>query len=449
MKRILYSIIFVLLFISQQMYAQWENTGTVTADSVSVVWKPSMDISMRLDLSDLYIKPDQSVEIIPLLQGSKDTVQLPRILVNGRVRHLIYKREGEAGYADYLRVVRRHNGTAQYIDYSTWVVAEKWMDGANLALITDLCGCGWRSLADKQMTLAEVKAPKYEPLLTYIAPMKEEVKTREKSGRAYLDFPVNKTNIYPDYRNNPLELWKIRATIDSVRTDPYATITEVSIKGYASPEGSYSNNARLAQGRAATLSEYVRNLYHFDGVRFTVMSEPEDWQGLEERIMASVLPDKEELLAIIRNPRLADPDEREQVLKRLNKGEPYRYLLQNIYPALRHSDYVVKYTIRNFTVEEAKVLLYTDPRQLSLDEMYRVAKTYETGSKEFNAVFEISVRLYPDDPVSNLNAANTALLRKDPVAAAGYLQKAAPGKEKELAETALKELEKYLKETEQ
>lgn len=128
MKRILYSIIFVLLFISQQMYAQWENTGTVTADSVSVVWKPSMDISMRLDLSDLYIKPDQSVEIIPLLQGSKDTVQLPRILVNGRVRHLIYKREGEAGHADYLRVVRRHNGTAQYIDYSTWVIAEKWME---------------------------------------------------------------------------------------------------------------------------------------------------------------------------------------------------------------------------------------------------------------------------------------------------------------------------------
>lgn len=71
MKRILYSIIFVLLFISQQMYAQWENTGTVTADSVSVVWKPSMDISMRLDLSDLYIKPDQSVEIIPLRKGAR------------------------------------------------------------------------------------------------------------------------------------------------------------------------------------------------------------------------------------------------------------------------------------------------------------------------------------------------------------------------------------------
>lgn len=50
MKRILYSIIFVLLFISQQMYAQWENTGTVTADSVSVVWKPSMDIKHEAGL---------------------------------------------------------------------------------------------------------------------------------------------------------------------------------------------------------------------------------------------------------------------------------------------------------------------------------------------------------------------------------------------------------------
>ena len=107
----------------------------------------------------------QSYRKCLMLQGSKDTVQLPRILVNGRVRHLIYKREGEAGHADYLRVVRRHNGTAQYIDYSTWVVAEKWMDGAKLALITDLCGYGWRSLADRQMTLAEVKAPKYGPNL--------------------------------------------------------------------------------------------------------------------------------------------------------------------------------------------------------------------------------------------------------------------------------------------
>ena len=47
-----------------------------------------------------------------------------------------------------------------------------------------------------------------------------------------------------------MELRAIRETIESVRNDKYATITEVYIKGYASPEGTYANNAYLAENRA-------------------------------------------------------------------------------------------------------------------------------------------------------------------------------------------------------
>lgn len=107
----------------------------------------------------------------------------------------------------------------------------------------------------------------------------------------------------------------------------------------------------------------------------------------------------------------------------ISGGDVYRFMLREWFPALRHSDYLVKYTIRNFTVEEAKELIYTDPRQLSLEEMYRVAQSYEPGTPEFNEVFEIAVRMYPDDPVSNLNAANAALMRRDAEAAHRYLQK--------------------------
>ena len=84
-------------------------------------------------------------------------------------------------------------------------------------------------------------------------------------------------------------------------------------------------------------------------------------------------------------------------------------LLRDIYPALRHSDYAVRYTIRSFTVEEARELIYSDPRQLSLNEMFRVAQTMEPGSDAYREVFEIAVRMYPEDPVSNLNAALTAI----------------------------------------
>lgn len=412
---------------------------------MQVKWKPAIDIGMKIDLSDLYVDAENSVEITPLLAGKQDTLELPRILVNGRTRHLIYLRDKKRLYRNYITILRRQNGKTQYTDYSTSVLAEPWMDGANLLLATELCGCDWKHIGSPEwMKVAQLNAPKYEPLLSYIVPPKEEVKRRAKSGRAYIDFPVNLIVIYPEYRNNTHELMKIQGTIDSVRNDPYATITEVHIKGFASPEGGYAHNVWLARERAKALAEHTRKLYQFpDVVRFSVESEPEDWEGLRKMIEASNLPRKEEMLKVVCDSTLADLDLREEKLKRV-AGSTYTYLLHNFYPALRHSDYTVHYTIRNFTTEEAKELLYTDPRQLSLEEMFRVAQTYETGSKEFCEVFEIAVRLYPDDPACNLNAANTALTRRDAEAARRYLAKAQPGKEKEMALEALKQLESFL-----
>ena len=99
-------------------------------------------------------------------------------------------------------------------------------------------------------------------------------------------------------------------------------------------------------------------------------------------------------------------------------------MLDNIFPALRHSDYEVSYTIRPFTVEEASQLIKTKPQQLSLNEMFLVAQTYEPGSADFNEVFEVAVRMYPEDETANLNAAVIALRRDDQQAAARYLAKA-------------------------
>ena len=97
----------------------------------------------------------------------------------------------------------------------------------------------------------------------------------------------------------------------------------------------------------------------------------------------------------------------------------------------------MEYNIRNFTVDEALDIIYRDPSQLSLEEMHRVALTYPAGSDEFKEVFEIAVRMYPDDPVSNLNAANIALQNRQADKARRYLAKAAPSAQKELAEAIL------------
>ena len=118
-----------------------------------------------------------------------------------------------------------------------------------------------------------------------------------------------------------------------------------------------------------------------------------------------------------------DPDAKEAKIKR-TYPEEYRFLLQNCYPALRHTDYRIDYTIRSFSdVEEIKRIMQTQPQKLSLNEFYLVAQTYEPGSVEFNDVFETAVRMYPNEEIANLNAANSAMQRKDVENAKRYLQK--------------------------
>lgn len=56
--------------------------------------------------------------------------------------------------------------------------------------------------------------------------------------------------------------------------------------------------------------------------------------------------------------------------------------------------------------------------------MYLVAQEMEPGSDEYNATFATAVRMFPDDPVANLNAANTALRLGDLKGAETYLSKA-------------------------
>lgn len=162
-------------------------------------------------------------------------------------------------------------------------------------------------------------------------------------------------------------------------------------------------------------------LYHFEPGIVRTDFEPEDWAGLRRYVERSELAHRGEILAMIDGGD--DPDIREARIRR-TYPEEYRYLLRNCYPALRHTDYRIDYTIRRFTdVEEIKRVMKVQPQKLSLNEFYLAAQSLEPGSEEFDEVFETAVRMYPDDPTANLNAANTALQRGDLKAARRYLDK--------------------------
>lgn len=285
------------------------------------------------------------------------------------------------------------------------------------------------------------------PELPMAMPAAEPVKNRRIVGRAFLDFPVNETIIYPDYRKNPEELAKMCASVDSALFDKSVQITSISLQGYASPESPYANNTRLAKGRTEALRSYLAKKYKFDQQLFHTAYTPEDWDNLRNfvanserrKVKSDVWYDneafvetpeapeilvryKDELLRVI--DKDIDPDAREEALRQVGGGEPYRWLLQHVYPGLRHTDYIIDYVVKQFPVEQGRKLIYTHPEALSAEEMYRVAESYKMGSEEWYDAFVIAAKQFPNDKTANLNAACASVYVKRLRDAGKYLQRA-------------------------
>ena len=384
-----------------------------------------LTVRMTLDMSRLDVKADRAVLVTPLLEADGHNKPLKAIGIYSRNRYYHYARaDKENMLSGPDELTYRANRLPDTLHYEAIIAYERWMDGANLTLTREEYGC-CRELKDGQQLTAAVfhdKPADFMPLAAYVQPEVETVKMRTLSGTAYIDFPVGRTDIRPDYRNNRRELDKILATIDSVRADADIRITALSIKGYASPEGTYELNTRLAAGRTEALKQYVTRLYKFDDHFIQTDSEPEDWQGLRRFVESSNLQHRDAILALVDSNR--EPDNKEWKLKSTYPDD-YRFLLEHCYPALRHSDYRIEYVVRGFSdIDEIRRLMRSRPQKLSLQELFLVAQQCEPGSDEFNEVFEVAVRMYPDDPVANLNAANTALRRRDVATARRYLSKA-------------------------
>lgn len=393
-----------------------------------------MAVGMQLDLQGLDVNENRAVLLTPRLVNGKDSVDLPAIGIYGRRRYYYYVRNGASMLSGKDEKTYRASQKPDSIIYDNVCQYAEWMDGANMTLNRSDWGCCNTLLAEQSELLGKHREA-FFPELVYVKPTAQIEKHDSIEGRAYIDFPVDKTAIYPEYRRNTQELMKIQSTIDSVRSDRDITITEVWLKGYASPESPYSHNKELAIGRTAALKKHINQLYNFKDGTITTDYEPEDWEGLRKYVEKSNLEHRTEILAIIENSM--DPDTKEATIKRTYPAE-YRFLLQNCYPALRHTDYRISYIIRNFSdVEEIKRVMKESPQKLSQNEFYLMAGEFEPGTEEFTEVFETAVRMFPTDEVANLNAANAAMRHGNNTGAKRYLNKAGNSPEAIYARGAL------------
>lgn len=393
-----------------------------------------LTVKMNLDLNKLDVDANRAVLLTPRLVNGTDSLDLPAVGIYGRRRYYYYVRNGIGSISGESETIYRASSKPDSVAYNNLAEYEKWMDGATLKFHRSDWGCCHEIVAEYEGILGRHREA-FFPELIFVQPKAEIMKSRSLSGSAYIDFPVDQTVIYPDYRRNTTELGKIQATIDSVRNDKGVTITSVWLKGFASPESPYKHNTELAIGRTAALKKHIGQLYHFADSIIQTDYEPEDWAGLRRYVEQSNINYRAEILALIDSDM--EPDAKEAKIKRTYPDE-YRFMLQNFYPALRHTDYRIDYNIRKFNkVEEIKRIMAEQPQKLSLNEFYLVAGKYEPGTDEFTDVFETAVRMFPNDEIANLNAANAAIRRDDFATARRYLDKAGDSAEAVYARGAL------------
>lgn len=433
--------LFVCLSFYSSVYAQQkEYKGEVSITPVRLEQVgDSLYVVIDFNFEKMTVNSRRSITYIPTLATSNVNKSLQGVTVKGRADYndtrrqvaLMSKAELELHNLNlsYVTIKGYKSEQSKSVRYSKAIPFESWMKEARLDIVEDNCGCGRPShLLNTLPLVNSIQLEKiilpYDitPHVVYLQPEAEAIKKREIAGEAFLDFAVSRVEINSDYMNNPRELKKITDMMSEVYKDPSITVKGVYVVGYASPEGGLKINQQLSEGRAKSLVSYLTPLFNYPKNMYKVVFGGENWSGLRETISNSQVTYKDQVLAILDDNTLSN-DARKNKLKRLSKGEPYRQMVKEYYPALRKAICKIDYEVKGFDVAEAKEVLKTRPQNLSLNEMYLVANTYDVGSTEFVDLFETAVKLFPDDVTANLNAASAALTRKDVTTAERYLKK--------------------------
>lgn len=398
-----------------------------------------MTVQMKADPSVVHTGRDNLISVTPAFISGNDTLRLAPIVYAGRNAWNYEQRDRRLDTEALLC----RAGKGKPVVYSKSVDFSKIGDKSRMELLIDTlseCNCNAPKGGSAPIADLDYRPRRFEPVFGYVTPKGNAEKRFNLSGRADVRFIVNRTNIDWHYADNRAELDKILKTIEAVRDNRDASVDSILLVGYASPEGSYANNVRLAKGRTEAVRDYVmkqsgfpRSVYHTDYVA-------EDWGGLRRWLAESDMAERDRMIAFIDDTTVPEPKRNDIFRERF--PEQYPYLLKNVYPTLRHTDYRITYTVRQYTsIDEIREVMKTNPRNLSLNELYLLADSCQPGSAEYDEVFDLAAHLYPDSEAANLNAANSAMHRGELNAAARYLSRAGKGGAAEYARGILSALE--------
>ena len=245
-------------------------------------------------------------------------------------------------------------------------------------------------------TLTSAKAALAEDAFQRVIAHKQEANVKFLIGQATLR--------QSELQNNSVKEF-VRLLDEIAKNQEERILDGVEVSAYASPDGGYDINERLAGKRQDVTADYVNKQMKATKATGPVDTKytAEDWEGFQELVAASNIQDKDVILRVL--SMYQDPEEREQQIRNISAA--FGELTDGILPQLRRARMIINYEVVGRDDEQIMNQYKEDASKLSLEEMLYGATLYDDPSMS-EEVYKKTAQLYPQDARAYNNLARLA-----------------------------------------
>ena len=244
----------------------------------------------------------------------------------------------------------------------------------------------------------------------------------EQKQEANIKFLIGQANLRTSELSSVSiqDLVKILKEINDMQEE--RALQSIEVSAYASPDGGYSFNERLAEKRQNVSTKYLKKELKKISMDAEVDTKftAEDWDGFKELVSKSNLQDKDVILRVL--SMYQDPEEREQQIR--NMSSVFTEIADGILPELRRARLIVNYEVIGRSDEQIIAQFKEDASKLSVEELLYAANTLVDDKATRKAWYEKTIKLYPNDYRAYNNLAQMAIMEGNETAAQNWLQKA-------------------------
>ena len=185
--------------------------------------------------------------------------------------------------------------------------------------------------------------------------------------------------------------WKDAVTKAS--QDPDRNVN-IEISAYASPDGGFSLNDKLAEQREQNTNKYLTQELKEANADAPISANytAQDWEGFKELVEKSNIQDKQLILNVL--SMYGDPAQREKEIK--NISSVFSVLSDEILPQLRRSRLIANVEIIGKSDDQISRLAASNPDSLSVEELLYAASLAKINAAK-ESIYQKVTQLYPSD----------------------------------------------------